>query len=290
MTGSLDACGPLGLTTTGGTKPYTISIAVVGADVVTNFTLGPDDDTMTYINRAGPNSQMFGMLPPNIILILESGLLIDISVSVSDANGVWGASPKYLTTSSDSGALSTNCNELVSSSSNSADNGEGQSDNTQAENVDSSSESHKTVIIATVVPITVVVLLIITLYLWRRYRNLQREKITSEMAPVAWRETPNNRVSGQVKHAASLLSRSMDSPSSRSLNPKTREVPVIDIAASTALGYYTGPLSSSPSSNSIIKTPNDVDIIIQHRDAGSAPAVREVPPPYTTGLITNHSP
>ena len=132
-----------------------MSIAVVGADVVTNFTLGPDDDTMTYINRAGPSSQMFGMLLSNIIL--ESGLLIDVSVSVSDANGVWGASPKYLTTSSNSGALSTNCNELVSSSSNSADNSEGQSDNTQAENVDSSSESHKTVIIATVVPITVVV-------------------------------------------------------------------------------------------------------------------------------------
>ncbi|PAV19515.1 hypothetical protein PNOK_0444900 [Pyrrhoderma noxium] len=269
VTGSLDACEPLGLTTSGGTKPYTVSIAVVGADVVTNFTLGPDDDTMTYINRAGPSSQMF--------------------VSVSDANGVWGASPKYVTTSSDSGALSTNCNELVSSSSNSADNIDEQSNNTQAKNMDDSSGSHKTVIIATVVPIVVVVLLILTLYLWRRYRILQKEKITSEMAPVAWRETPNNRVGGQVKHAASLPSRSIDSPSSRSLNPKIREVPIIDIAASTALGYYTGPLSSSPSSNSIIKTPNDVDIIIQHRDAGSAPAVREVPPPYTTDLTANHS-
>ena len=47
---------------TGGTKPYTISIAVVDSEVVTNYTLGQNDDTMTYINRANPNSQMFGEL------------------------------------------------------------------------------------------------------------------------------------------------------------------------------------------------------------------------------------
>lgn len=42
-----------------GTPPYTVSIAEAGASV-TNLTLGSEDHTFTYINRAAPDTDVFG--------------------------------------------------------------------------------------------------------------------------------------------------------------------------------------------------------------------------------------
>lgn len=42
-----------------GTPPYTVSVAEAGASV-TNITLGYEDDTFTYINRAAPDTDVFG--------------------------------------------------------------------------------------------------------------------------------------------------------------------------------------------------------------------------------------
>lgn len=56
----LQTCQPLGFQVTGGTKPYTISIAALDSTLVTNVTMGSDHDLLTYINRVSPGDQLVG--------------------------------------------------------------------------------------------------------------------------------------------------------------------------------------------------------------------------------------
>lgn len=54
-------CQPWGITIKGGTpKPYTLSLLALNSPVVTNVTMGPNDDVFTYINRADPGTSLIG--------------------------------------------------------------------------------------------------------------------------------------------------------------------------------------------------------------------------------------
>ncbi|KAF8496351.1 hypothetical protein JB92DRAFT_2990455, partial [Gautieria morchelliformis] len=57
-TKAITTCEVLPLKMSGGTKPYTVTVAFLGAPVVTNFTLGAAFDTYNWVNRASPNSQI----------------------------------------------------------------------------------------------------------------------------------------------------------------------------------------------------------------------------------------
>ena len=61
VTMDLATCQPWGLTVTGGTAPYYVTLASVGSETVTNITLPPGFDVLTFINRANPNGQILGM-------------------------------------------------------------------------------------------------------------------------------------------------------------------------------------------------------------------------------------
>jgi hypothetical protein len=65
VTTNLATCQPWGLTVSGGQKPYTLVIIETHAATITEVTLGPEDDTLTYINRADPNWQIIGKLFAN---------------------------------------------------------------------------------------------------------------------------------------------------------------------------------------------------------------------------------
>ncbi|KAJ7143982.1 hypothetical protein C8R44DRAFT_564898, partial [Mycena epipterygia] len=54
VTDTLNTCQPWGLTISGGTPPYNLTLAVLNAPDVTNVTLGANDSVYTYINRAEP--------------------------------------------------------------------------------------------------------------------------------------------------------------------------------------------------------------------------------------------
>ncbi|KDQ55034.1 hypothetical protein JAAARDRAFT_60035 [Jaapia argillacea MUCL 33604] len=56
----LKTCQQWGLTVKGGKPPYNISLAALNSPIVTNVTLGPGNDVMTYIDRADPNGKMLG--------------------------------------------------------------------------------------------------------------------------------------------------------------------------------------------------------------------------------------
>ena len=66
VTTTLNTCDPWGITVTGGQKPYNISLAVVAAPVVTNVTMGADDDVFTFIDRADPGTMILGSFIPRL--------------------------------------------------------------------------------------------------------------------------------------------------------------------------------------------------------------------------------
>ncbi|KAI1789320.1 hypothetical protein LXA43DRAFT_974350 [Ganoderma leucocontextum] len=58
VTTTISTCNPWGLTVTGGVKPYTISLAALKSPVITNVTMGAQDDVFTFVDRADPGSQL----------------------------------------------------------------------------------------------------------------------------------------------------------------------------------------------------------------------------------------
>ncbi|TFY65594.1 hypothetical protein EVG20_g5495, partial [Dentipellis fragilis] len=70
VTKGISTCQSLGLTMSGGVRPYTVSIAEIGS-TVSNFTLAQEDNYFTYINHAASSTALL--------------------VSMSDAAGNWAA-------------------------------------------------------------------------------------------------------------------------------------------------------------------------------------------------------
>ncbi len=50
--------------------PYTISLAALKSPVVTNVSLGPGNDVLTYVNRADPGTQLLGKCHPHIFVVI----------------------------------------------------------------------------------------------------------------------------------------------------------------------------------------------------------------------------
>jgi len=61
VTSNLSTCDPWGLTVTGGSAPYNVSLMSVGSTIVTNISIPRGFDVLTYINRANPNGETLGM-------------------------------------------------------------------------------------------------------------------------------------------------------------------------------------------------------------------------------------
>ena len=59
--GDLTTCQPWGMTISGGVPPYTVTLAVLGAPVLTTVTSDTISNRFTYINRANPSSEMIGV-------------------------------------------------------------------------------------------------------------------------------------------------------------------------------------------------------------------------------------
>ncbi|KZT01644.1 uncharacterized protein LAESUDRAFT_752523 [Laetiporus sulphureus 93-53] len=93
LTSSLSTCEPWGLTITNGTKPYTMVLAALDSPIMTNATMGNDDDVFTYIDRANPDGQLLA--------------------AVVDANGQWGYATSTINTV---GSTNNDCVGLISTS------------------------------------------------------------------------------------------------------------------------------------------------------------------------------
>lgn len=153
VTDALTTCDPWGLNVTGGQKPYTIVLSALNSPVITNATMGPDDDVLTFIDRADPNGELMA--------------------SVVDATGRWGASTSTVRTQ---GSSIVDCIGLVTSSKTSQE--------IQAEAVaraaaaEAARKRHKTqVVIGAVLGVTLPLLCIGVAYLVWRWRKKRQEDI-----------------------------------------------------------------------------------------------------------------
>ncbi|KAJ7119480.1 hypothetical protein C8R44DRAFT_788157 [Mycena epipterygia] len=93
VTDTLNTCQPWGLTIVGGTPPYNVTLAALNSPIVTNVTMGPDDDAFTFIDRADPNTQLIA--------------------AISDLNGRWASGTPIVKTA---GSANVDCIGLSSSS------------------------------------------------------------------------------------------------------------------------------------------------------------------------------
>lgn len=57
---ALTTCDPLVLNLGGGQTPYTVSLVATNSPVVTNVTLGAEDNQYTWINRGTPGDSLIG--------------------------------------------------------------------------------------------------------------------------------------------------------------------------------------------------------------------------------------
>ncbi|KAJ7159841.1 hypothetical protein C8R43DRAFT_345930 [Mycena crocata] len=169
VTDALTTCQPWGLTIKGGTPPYNVSFAALNSPIVTNVTMGPNDDTFTFIDRADPGTQLIA--------------------AISDLNGRWASGTPIVKTQ---GSTNVDCVGLVSSSGNSTQIKEQE----KAALATSKSRKNAATIAGVVVTLLVLLLLgaaVIFLYLRRRKMQTVREVTPRQSeggkAPQAFEET-----------------------------------------------------------------------------------------------------
>ncbi|KAJ7641362.1 hypothetical protein FB45DRAFT_862568 [Roridomyces roridus] len=165
VTGALNTCQPWGLTVTGGTPPYNVSLLGSGQPVITNITLTGEDTVVTFPNRA----------PPGVHLV----------AAVSDFNGLWGSGTAIVTTQ---GSANVSCPGFQTATSTLA---QIQAEEQQAAAAASRAHKNKSAVVA-----VVVVLLLLFLggvaffFYWRRRRQMQRK--VQEISPRQFENGPEN--------------------------------------------------------------------------------------------------
>ncbi|KAF7361276.1 hypothetical protein MSAN_01160000 [Mycena sanguinolenta] len=155
VTDTLTTCQPWGIIIKGGVRPYNVTLAAIDSPVVTNVTMGPNDDQFTFIDRADPNTQLIA--------------------AVSDLNGRWATGTPIVKTQ---GSSDVSCIGLVSSSGNSTVIA------AQERAAAATSKARKkTAVIAGVVTTLLVLLLLggVGFYLYLRRRRMQQTE--RELSP-----------------------------------------------------------------------------------------------------------
>ncbi|KAI0366450.1 hypothetical protein BV20DRAFT_952135 [Pilatotrama ljubarskyi] len=155
VTTELKTCQPWGLTVTGGVKPYYVTFGQTASGVITNVTMGPEDDVFTFIDRADPNQRLMA--------------------AVMDSTGQWGVSTVLVQTA---GSTDTSCTGLNSVSLTKAQ-VEMQAAAADAAARASAAKAHaKTVALGVVFGVVVPILIggAVGIWWWRRRRRNQSQE------------------------------------------------------------------------------------------------------------------
>jgi hypothetical protein len=150
VTTTLTTCQPWGLTISGGTQPYSVTLAALDSPIITNVTLGPLDDSFTFIDRADPNTQLIA--------------------AISDSNGNFARGTPLVNTQ---GSSDVSCTGLVSSSGNATAIKEADD---AASAAASAAQARKRANTAIAVSVTLILLLFVGggIYVYLRIRRRQR--------------------------------------------------------------------------------------------------------------------
>ncbi|KAL1677746.1 hypothetical protein EV122DRAFT_265437 [Schizophyllum commune] len=307
---TLETCQPWGLRIKGGSPPYTVYLMSLGATVITNATMGPDNDAYTYINRAGPGSQMIA--------------------GVADKDGKWASGSPWVRTTGGTDVL---CDGMQSSFGIASELDNPSSDKES----DSKSPAPLAIGLALGLGIPVILLGVFLFVRWRRRRGGMGAladdpslKPTAYFAPYAHSSGtgPESTAAGDRNRMDSLSKSGTGtyhdkghdttaSPTSRrtEASSNTRFPPGLTMVSSTRQSSKGSPVDTrspgsptatrsrtDPGSPSDTRSPVDLrstsasrtsggdehdtgvdEVIIQHRDAGpqGQRVIRELPPPYT---------
>ncbi|KAI0340989.1 hypothetical protein BDW22DRAFT_373449 [Trametopsis cervina] len=319
ITDKIQTCQPWGLTVTGGKKPYQVVLSALDSQVITNVTMGLQDDVFTFIDRADPNKRLMA--------------------SVLDADGHWGvSSPTILPY----GSSDVDCVGLVSSSKTSAEIAQEAADAAKAK---AQADQHRRIVIGVCVAVAIVAVIALSFGLWwYMKRKSDRENgiwDQSELTPRAWHPPedtyPYMQEGGYTSGQPSLGAKITGATSYHAVGESTASVPPVYFDHNSQQWYMSsqaGTASSSvpppspspdipmsarerkerealqarrqaaegparrPSAFSIAdigqssSTPLDPDvqpdIIVQHRDGGAG-IVHELPPPYADRTLLQPS-
>ncbi|KZT05298.1 uncharacterized protein LAESUDRAFT_750736 [Laetiporus sulphureus 93-53] len=307
LTSSLSTCEPWGLTLTNGTKPYSMILAALNSPVVTNVTLGQDDDVFTYINRAGPDGELIA--------------------AVVSADGQWGYATLTVNTV---GSTDDECVGLVSTSQTQAEIAAEAAARERA----AEKRHREDVVIGVVIGIgSTLILVLAGAWLHRRRQQAMARRVwdgpemratawvpDSDMDPPSVRSHVKNYSTDTVTTAATnglLLSRAPPYEEQQAENrvlEQSQTTPALVLPTSPhswrnrkqqetsssisdtfgapqlpnlAFSHLSMPMLRSPRGQTyplLEMSHSDVqpDVIIQHRDGG---VVHELPPPYSAITI-----
>uniref|UniRef100_A0A0W0F7W7 Transmembrane protein n=1 Tax=Moniliophthora roreri TaxID=221103 RepID=A0A0W0F7W7_MONRR len=111
VTSVADTCEPWGLRIKGGVKPYNLTLLQLNSAVVTNVTMGKDDDAFTFINRGNPGTLFAGMLMIPFSVAVPDHMLF--TPAAGDSTGRYARGTPSMTPL---GSYNVDCVGLVSSS------------------------------------------------------------------------------------------------------------------------------------------------------------------------------
>ncbi|KAI0325142.1 hypothetical protein GY45DRAFT_1312648 [Cubamyces sp. BRFM 1775] len=174
ITGNLNTCEPWKLSITGGTKPYNVTLAQLGAGNITVAPMGPYDDVFVYIDRAGPGFPLIA--------------------GVTDSTGQWGVSTIAINTT---GSSDTDCVGLVSVSETEAQFEAQEAVDVSAARASSAKAHARSVALGIVFGLVLPLLAggLVGLWWWRRRRSLQERRLgqVQTQLPAYDEEQPQER-------------------------------------------------------------------------------------------------
>ncbi|EJD00482.1 uncharacterized protein FOMMEDRAFT_159184 [Fomitiporia mediterranea MF3/22] len=285
----LETCELLGLRVFGGQKPYIISLAAVNSPMVTNVTLGSNDDLLTWPNRADPNGQ--------------------VMAAVSDAKDVWGTSTGLFKTTGP--RVTDDTCKLNTSTGNSTN---------INQHLPQPSKSHTAIIAGLIIPVVVLCLAGVAFYLWCKRQQMRRERELA-LLPSSWINQsisdvgPGGVSASTLEHLSPSAKFARDGDGmddSRTCTSSRRPERGLEhfssgspemMLQSTLDGHgSSGRISSSylhagsvDDGRRDLRSPPGVsgewtvvrEIVIQHQDGGT---VQDIPPPYQNHNVPVQSP
>ncbi|KAI0084380.1 hypothetical protein BDY19DRAFT_535709 [Irpex rosettiformis] len=262
VTGKIETCQPWGLTISGGTKPYLILLAALNSPVVTNVTMGGNDDVFTYIDRADPNELLMA--------------------SVVDATGKWGISSPLILPS---GSNDTNCTGLISTSQTTAQ--IEQQAQARAASAREQHDHHRHVAIGVGVGVGVGIPLLLIigglLFLRRRARRGMGMWDSKDYTPRAWHQNDNDDATNSEMRENGQIAPVTSQPSS------TRKLPVY---TPTQTPLPSPPFSpdagaTPPNSSPVTAGRSSTTLGLAATSSSSSPPPPQTPPPQTPPPATN---
>lgn len=254
VTDTLNTCDPWGITVSGGVPPYRFTFAAPYSTVLTNFTSEGDElDTLTYINRAYPDSQLL--------------------VAVSDVSGRYASGTPIVDTA---GSQDPTCPDFNTRFGNAQEMAKPQ------EAAQAAADKRRKKRIAIAVPCAIVGLLLIAgVVLLMRLTKRRKERLLGTDLDARPRTFDQETPTVTEAHLNNDRPLTLSGKSNSGPTDRTTDLPHV---AASARGRSQAPSTGAEGDRPQVERSASGELYVQHRDGG-VNVVREFPPPYVAPVI-----